>query len=92
MKRFNIPFVSQKHHLSATRELESKIRKLTQKLEKAEAELDKFRAAQGGACVPSKRCDVCAHCLTVTEHYGLGTYTSTACELTLPQCQKYQPK
>lgn len=92
MKRFNVPFVSRKKHLAAIRDMEREIRELIQKLERAENKLKMFRAAQGGECVPSVRCKNCSHCLLVTEHYGLGTYTNSVCELTIPQCQNFQQK
>lgn len=90
MKHFNIPFVSRKSHVALTEKLEKDNLHLTQKLEKAEKQLAKFRAAQSGSCVPSDRCETCAHCLHRTEYYGIGgPYKIRECDLILPQCQHY---
>lgn len=93
MKHFYIPFVSHKSHLAVTEKLEREILDLTQKLKTAESELDKFRAAQNGECVQSERCATCAHCLHVTQYYGIGgPFQIRTCSLSLPQCQHFVKK
>lgn len=90
MKHFNTPFVSRKSHFALTEKLERQLRDLTQKLETAERNLAEFRAAQNGECVRSEKCKTCKHCIPVTNYYFGGSYETTVCALTLPQCKNYE--
>ena len=92
MKHFPFPFVRRWEHDNKVNALEYKIQLLQEDLKIANAELDKFRAAQAGECIPSDRCNGCKHGFLTTEGYGIRAFSRTRCDLTLPQCQHFQAK
>lgn len=92
MKRFYLPIITRSKHDEECRKLKREIDSLKKKLCHAQNQLEAFKAAQTGECVPSKRCTTCNHCLEIIEFCGIGRYTNTVCELNLPQCQQYQAK
>lgn len=92
MKHLYIPFIMRSKHLEQLNALEKQVGYLKDKLQQAEQELEKFRAAQSGECVPSELCKNCDHSVEQIERYYGRDYETTVCGLTLPHCQNFKQK